>query len=714
VYAVGGRTAKTYTAKCAANQALIDVLAQKRESTQLNVNVGHVYRKAMEAMAAVRTPITTFAEATALKGIGPTVARTLGFSKSFTIRSGTDKENDSVASSTTQTRKAKRKAPPSRWPGIHERQAAPALATRKEVAYRKAVQESATHVGRGLHWRLVLLIDQREVKAQHYSSKAQQSGIPTEIRALPIGDMCWIAQGWRPSSSDTTSSHHHKTPPVVAELLLGTIVERKQVSDLKSSLFGTRYDEQQLRLAESGQPQVIFLIEGDTRRDLVHCPAETLHSTMWNIRIDKGNQVIHTAHAAETVQTLRRMHRRMLQRTFPFAFYGSTALPAFGVPTVTASTSSRRDSFGEQHKKRRRRLSSLHGLVFDQDPVPMAGMARFVSYKELKAKVERDREACRRTVGSIHQAMLKQVSSISDTRVLAISAEYPTAHALLAAYDEVDSPGGGKRLLRDLPVSSRGTAISQTTLGPKSAAELYIAYGLGDETAQASSTATTNVVNVARAKALPIPQNTTLLHTVVVRRPDDSSPRAASVPPHCTGGTLPTFVGAAALNSGADHPKSRKAAPATSSVSMAASRKVAAKPIHSQDVVDLLSSDEDEVVPTVAVAKRRPSFSSDSRSPPVATKPVFESSPDTSTVSAALPSSKRRYSSISSASLSPVTDKPAFNSSTETSDPPAASQSGLRLSVLESSDDDLDDLLGPGASRKAPNVDAAIEVIEID
>ena len=450
---VGVRTlSKKFTAKCEANQHLVDKLAEKREKAGSS-NFAYTLKRAAESICQEKTPITKFEEAIALKGVGPSIATSLGFSKSFGNKdsgsvssshkgrgkkappngatNGVGSAPDSPssiksASSSVSGRALKRKAPTenkimSVLPVIKEQP------SRKESAYQKAVQEADSWKGMDLKWRLVLLIDQRERKAEHYSSKVQQCGIPTEIRSLPIGDMCWIAQGF--TDNDETK--------LIAELMLGTIIERKEVADLKSSLFGTRYHERQLRLKESGQPQVIFLVEGDTKKDLYRCPAETLHSTMWAIRIEKQNQVIQTAHTEETVQTLRRMHRRMLQRTFPSAFY-SEALPAFSGPDAARSRGRRqRDSFGEQHRKRRRRLESLHGLVFDEDPVPMAGMARFVSYQELRAKVERDREAGRRTVGSIHQGMLKQVATISDTKIIPISNKYPTANALLMAYDNV-------------------------------------------------------------------------------------------------------------------------------------------------------------------------------------------------------------------------------------------------------------------------------------
>eukprot|EP00977_Amphora_coffeiformis_P001875 scaffold362_cov176-Amphora_coffeaeformis.AAC.1 len=463
------------------------------------------------------------------------------------------------------------------------------------------MQEAESWKGMDLKWRLVLLVDQRERKAEHYSSKVQQCGIPTEIRSLPIGDMCWIAQGF--ADNDQTN--------VVAELMLGTIIERKEVADLKSSLFGTRYHEQQLRLKESGQPQVIFLVEGDTRKDLYRCPAETLHSTMWAIRIEKQNQVIQTAHTEETVQTLRRMHRRMLQRTFPSAFY-SEALPAFSGPDAARGQGRRqRDSFGEQRRKRRRRLESLHGLVFDEDPIPMAGMARFVSYQELRAKVERDREAGRRTVGSIHQGMLKQVATISDTKIVPISNEYPTANALLRAYNSVPSQAERKHLLENLDISGNIATVGRKTLGPRSSEELHIAYGLDenrrdsiDSNASASSYQAQNSeesANMDLQNALAASLKTS--GTQHASKPSANSLSLGRVPP----GVLSTKQ---APTSRHNVSSNTKKPPPAQEVGMT---KQSSKS-YLENMVDLLSSDEDDLdTPAIppAAKRRRSSLSSD-------------------------------------------------------------------------------------------------------
>ena len=506
----GTRTlSKKFNAKCEANQPLVNKLADKHDKTGSS-NFGYTLKRAAESICKETVPITSFEQVISLKCVGPTIAKMLGFSKSFVEKDDTKQKGrgkkkagqnassggsdpDSPSSVSTSNSKVSARGQKRKLKQSKATTLAPIKekASKKELAYQKAVEESESWKGKRLKWRLVLLIDQRERKAEHYASKIEQCGIPTEIRSLPIGDMCWIAQGFDESGTDSE---------IQAELMLGTIIERKEVSDLKASLFGTRYTEQQLRLKDSGQPQVIFLVEGDTRKDLYRCPAETLHSTMWAIRIEKQNQVIQTAHAEETVNTLRRMHRRMLQRTFPSAFY-SEALPAFEGPDVSGPRGRRqRDSFGEQRRKRRRRLESLHGLVFDEEPIPMAGMPRFVTYQELKARVQRDREAGRRTVGSIHQGMLKQVATISDTKILPICSVYPTANALLKAYNNVPSQPDGKHLLEKLDISANSVNVKSRTLGPRSAEEMYIAYGI-DGSRRDSIDSTSSTAGAAAAAA---------------------------------------------------------------------------------------------------------------------------------------------------------------------------------------------------------------------
>lgn len=135
---------------------------------------------------------------------------------------------------------------------------------------------------------------------------------------------------------------------------------------------------------------------------------------MMETRLNLGFKVIHTQTLVETVGVLKTLHSRIVQRTFPAAF-DSQALPSFGG--------------GGRNKNRRR--SSLLELVFDNPPVPPFGRDRFLTYEELKAKVELDRELGTKSVKALTLAMLKQIPTLSQKKCTAIAEEYPTLNTLL-------------------------------------------------------------------------------------------------------------------------------------------------------------------------------------------------------------------------------------------------------------------------------------------
>ena len=312
--------------------------------------------------------------------------------------------------------------------------------------------------------------------------------------------------------------------------MLGTIIERKTVEDLKASLFGTRYREQRLRLQHAGLPQVLFLIEGDLTKELFKCSADTLHTAVWETRLHLGFRIVQTAHLQDTVLMLKRMHRRILQRTFPRAFAGGGSnhnneqLPNF----AEAHRSSQQPPSLQQPPgaRRRRRLQSLHEMTFDTDPVLPAfggGMGegaepRFITYQELKAKIERDREAGTKTVGHIHRAMLKQVATLSSKKCQAVARVYPTVECLMRAYHDSNN-NDTSTTIKELPLqdaNEQQTSARNVTLGPRSAQELGIAYQTDDpeaaerdDHAAAPSQYRNNTVTVPAARTISRETTTT-------------------------------------------------------------------------------------------------------------------------------------------------------------------------------------------------------------
>jgi crossover junction endonuclease MUS81 len=278
----------------------------------------HTIRKAAKSLQACTTAVTTTKEAKALHGVGDSLARIIvlkhkevciiPLSRASSITSTTSvsasitAESITTGPTSTITNKLKRKTPPNATLVPDRKVDASYRLSGKHKAYLTAVKEAESLQLPADDWRVILIVDGREHGWEKVLAKLQMSGIPSEKRNLPIGDMAWIAR----SGS--------------IEIMLGTIIERKEVHDLASSLFGTRYLEQRLRLQHCGLPQVFLLVEGDTK-SVNNCPHENLQMAMMETRVQLDFQVIQTKHLEDTVRFLKCAHRRILQRAFPSAFY---------------------------------------------------------------------------------------------------------------------------------------------------------------------------------------------------------------------------------------------------------------------------------------------------------------------------------------------------------------------------------------------------------
>jgi ERCC4-type nuclease len=541
----GGGMGRPRTAVCSDNQGKVDLLIAQRDEQVLlgNPHYRFTLHKAVKALAQCPTPITNVREAMQLPGIGPHLAHiicgvsgatsttkssskktpsattaTLTRDESTTSASNVATDAETTATTTAKPKaraKRKLKAPPassaSDIPSSSSTAAAstatattnipPVISGEKERAYQQALAAAESYKDQQLEWTVILLIDTRERKSAHVVAKCQMSGIPCEARQLPISDMMWIARGHAKNSGSREQ--------VQVELLLGTVVERKTVADLTASLFGTRYEEQQRRMIEAGIPQALFIIEGNVETEYHNIHPEVLHSTLWHIRLHKGLQVLQTRHLDDTVQTLKRMHRRILQRSFPQAF-SHEALPDFvrgTEPYVRLATDPHRAL--ELRRRRQRRIQSLLDMRFDTHPEPWTQThttttsQRLLTYAELKARVERDREMDQRSIGGIHAAMLKQVPTLSNQRVAAVCQAYPTPAALLQAYDDYHArhPYDDARLmLARLPVEEENGKRA-CYVGPRASAELYVAYGMRGSNDGNNSSSPSPVATMARSKA---------------------------------------------------------------------------------------------------------------------------------------------------------------------------------------------------------------------
>lgn len=246
---------KVPNAKCADNRRLVQILADKRATLPAGSKYTYALKKALDSVAKERTVIASYEQALKLPGVGKHTAYMLfpnnddharkSATKAKKRNANDDDESASVASRGHGKKRSRKTSTASSASSINsmESEMAASVASsnavnrldkpsKKEVAYRQAVARARDYKAQALHWRVVLLLDNREQEKQHMQGKCSMASIPTDVRALPIGDMTWVAQGRTPSEDEFAK------PQV--ELVLGTIIERKKLVDLISSKSETR------------------------------------------------------------------------------------------------------------------------------------------------------------------------------------------------------------------------------------------------------------------------------------------------------------------------------------------------------------------------------------------------------------------------------------------------------------------------------------------
>ncbi|CAN1316496.1 Crossover junction endonuclease MUS81 [Linum perenne] len=139
-------------------------------------------------------------------------------------------------------------------------------------------------------YEVLLVLDDREQFATHGSrgrklidAICKEHKIKIEVRRLPVGDGIWIAR----------HKYHFD------EYVLDFVVERKNVSDLRSSIRDNRYKDQKLRLKRCGLKKLIYLVEGDTNS----CEgAESIKTACFSTEILDGFNIQRSTSLADTLK----------------------------------------------------------------------------------------------------------------------------------------------------------------------------------------------------------------------------------------------------------------------------------------------------------------------------------------------------------------------------------------------------------------------------
>ena len=116
---------------------------------------------------------------------------------------------------------------------------------------------------------------------------------------MEIGDFLWIAR--RQSGA---------APHGPAEVVLDFIVERKQVSDLASSIVSGRYHNQKERLHCAQMRHVMYLVEGEARDQQV-LPPKSLEAAVCSTMLTDEFQMVLTPNVEGSCQVLQAMTREI-------------------------------------------------------------------------------------------------------------------------------------------------------------------------------------------------------------------------------------------------------------------------------------------------------------------------------------------------------------------------------------------------------------------
>lgn len=153
---------------------------------------------------------------------------------------------------------------------------------------------------------IYLLIDNREKKARDekfFEVELNKRNISTTTRQLSVGDFVWIGK--------TKEGN---------EVILDTIIERKSIDDLCSSIISKRYSEQKWRLSHSGIPNIIYLVEGSVSAWSLrqsHSGNLTVNSVEMAListhSVDEFT-VIQTQSTLSTVSTICRIHENITNK----------------------------------------------------------------------------------------------------------------------------------------------------------------------------------------------------------------------------------------------------------------------------------------------------------------------------------------------------------------------------------------------------------------
>ncbi|WFD29033.1 Crossover junction endonuclease mus81 [Malassezia sp. CBS 17886] len=186
-----------------------------------------------------------------------------------------------------------------------------------------------THAGEGgqpTRWHVLpagsftihMVMDHREVRAAAapstgdasrrvtFEDAIRQRGVACELRPLELSDVLWVAR----VKQDVKSRIAEQWRPV-QEVVLDTVVERKRLDDLVSSILDGRWHDQKHRLHRASLGRVVYLIEDVDVANLVQRYGKQIQTALSSTQVIDGFMVHRSANQECTADFLVSMQRRL-------------------------------------------------------------------------------------------------------------------------------------------------------------------------------------------------------------------------------------------------------------------------------------------------------------------------------------------------------------------------------------------------------------------
>lgn len=272
-----------------------------------------------------------------------------------------------------------------------------------------------------------LVLDTREVRSttdrDYISEELKKQGVHPIMRALPLGDILWVAKLKDEFADQLRALNHDDQEEHSTEIVLDYIVERKRLDDLISSIKDGRFHEQKFRLRKSGMQNVTYLVEAfSISAERSDTYGQSVETAITSTQVVNDIFVKQTMKLDDTIKYLARMTRTLED------LYKTQKIRVVRSHRIVADT-----------------YLNFMGTLRSSHPESTIG----VTLSAFEALCDKSQAT---TLRDVYLKMLLCARGVTAVKAIEIQKIWPTPIALLEAYERC-----GTAQERDAMISSRLT-----------------------------------------------------------------------------------------------------------------------------------------------------------------------------------------------------------------------------------------------------------------